>query len=122
MLRNRFVITKVKVHSVPENQPPIIRHYYPAMGEDDFLRMHDIIEERLEPYVVCRTVPLTYEQRLQENFIPNIEEHHIFASLEVQESLGLLYDVWNSNIRELKRKDSRFWNLPWYKRLFKGLN
>ncbi len=119
------VITGVKVHLVPEDEPVILNSYMlqdlPYGGSmEAYYRAVAIDNETVEPIRITRYKILTEEQAAEELLIPEEETIWFYATKDVQHKLGIVYETWNSQQLEVN-KYYRFWALPWYKRLWKAL-
>ena len=101
----KIIITSVKVNELPPNTiHPEVMKYQMANTAQEF-RLQDTIKNEIVDYVMINRInPYTRER----------EQLWLYAPKEVQEALGIIIGEHTDIVLS-------FYNLPWYKRLWRAL-
>ncbi len=122
-----YIITSVKVNTVEniDKAMRIVRHCPAYALPVESLEEHDSImavqEEHVEPFHVAHQ---HYHVGIDPFEEPIIDEYYIYLPLEVQKSIGMLYDVWKDMAKDIdamnRRRASRKAE-GWFKRVYRGM-
>ncbi len=101
-MRNQtaYIITSVKVNEVPMNKGRMIVHHAPDYAIPvETWEEHDAVmaveKEVIEPFHIARQRPVPMSNRRDPFEERIIDEYFIFLPKEVQDSFGLIYEVWD---------------------------
>lgn len=100
---NSIVITGVEHYEVPPGEPVYFYKGDPRahnITEDQYIRSEAIDREAVKPFYVKRYPAVDIRKPMPgPTVIPDPpEEYYIYASWEVQDKLGLVYDAWNDMV------------------------
>ncbi len=122
-----YIITSVRVNTIDDIDKAVrITHHYPrplipveSWEENDAVEA--VTEELVQPFHVAHA---PYHVGVNPFEEPIIDDYYIYLPLEVQESMGMLFDVWKDMAKEIDDMKRVKWQRQhegWFKRVHRGM-
>lgn len=101
----RLMISSAETRLVPEGEPVEVTSAYlcGAFSAAASEREAVIQKEMVNPIIINRVIPYTYEQRQDPLFEPDVEQIWLYMPQQVGDKLRLAYDLWNDVFSERDR-------------------
>lgn len=143
-MKSAILITNVKVDVIPFDKRVIIEHcmLQPTSHAEAHAQRHmtqEIERRELHPFHVARQRPVLHHfDAPQMEMDREVDHYYIYADIEVQEKLGMVYEVWdnlkievegyrtqvNSQaqvIRTMQREKAARKAEGWWRRVYRGM-